>query len=96
MGRFRLGIIVLAFALQMQGCRSAERTPETSALPTCLPAQITITENGINLENRSTFQWTRIRMQVNETDNSGGFRANIPSLNAGENQTDAPADGDKS
>jgi len=52
--------------------------------PNCLPSKIVITDNAIAVQNHSAETWTRIHLQVNDTDVSNGFTANIPILAPGQ------------
>ncbi len=77
-------IVVLAISLLICGCNSSKSEDHVETKPACLPSKIVVDDDGISVQNVSSQRWTRIHVQVNDTDTSDGFIANIPALEPGQ------------
>ena|SRR5579862_4968576 len=76
--------MLMCLALSIDACKNDSDMSHVESKPNCLPSKIVITDNAIAVQNHSAETWTRIHLQVNDTDVSNGFTANIPILAPGQ------------
>jgi hypothetical protein len=80
----RSAIWLLIVALPLLGCKANDEPKAAESKPNCLPSKVLIREEGISIQNLTNVAWTRVRIQINDTDNSEGFVTNIPPLGVGQ------------
>src|ERR1700733_1375029 len=80
----RSAIWLLIVALPLLGCTANDEPKAAASKPNCLPSKVLIGEGGISIQHLTNVAWSRVRIQINDTENSEGFVTNIPLLGAGQ------------
>jgi hypothetical protein len=79
-------ICVLTGLFVLGGCRSSSPPAVKIDKPNCLPAGLSVSDevSAIIIYNPSHESWTHVRIAVDQTDTTEGFKTTIPILAASE------------